>query len=81
MQAVPTRQHGSLTGGKGDWAMESYFVRGNYTFDERYSVSVSYRADGSANFGPNNKWGYFPGASIGWTVTNESFAARLGMVM
>jgi len=70
-----------LTGGKGDWAMESYFVRGNYTFDERYSLSLSYRGDGSANFGPNNKWGFFPGASIGWTVTNEKFAANWANVM
>ena len=70
-----------LTGGKGDWAMESYFVRGNYTFDERYSLSLSYRGDGSANFGPNNKWGFFPGASIGWTVTNEKFAANWTNVM
>jgi TonB-dependent starch-binding outer membrane protein SusC len=66
-----------LNGGKGDWAMESYFVRGNYTYDNRYAFSVSYRADGSSNFGPNNKWGYFPGASLGWTVTNEKFAEGL----
>lgn len=70
-----------LTGGKGDWAMESYFVRGNYTFDERYSLSLSYRADGSANFGPNNKWGFFPGASVGWIVTNEGFADDWDKVM
>ncbi len=70
-----------LTGGKGDWAMESYFVRGNYTFNDRYSLSLSYRADGSANFGPNNKWGFFPGASAGWTVTNEKFAANWTNVM
>ncbi len=63
-----------LNGGKGDWAMESYFIRGSYAFDNKYSVSFSYRADGSSNFGTNNKWGYFPGASAGWTVSNESFA-------
>lgn len=63
-----------LVGGKGDWSMESYFVRGNYTYNSRYSLSLSFRADGSANFGTNNKWGYFPGASLGWTVSNESFA-------
>ena len=66
-----------LGGGKGEWAMESYFIRGNYTFGNRYSVSASFRADGSANFGTNNKWGYFPGGSIGWTVSNESFAAGM----
>jgi TonB-linked SusC/RagA family outer membrane protein len=70
-----------LTGGKGSWSMESYFVRGNYTFDQRYSISLSYRADGSSNFGPNNKWGFFPGASVGWTVTNEKFAQGWDKVM
>lgn len=66
-----------LQGGKGHWAMESYFARAGYTFSNRYSLNLSYRADASANFGPNNKWGYFPAASIGWTVTNESFAQSL----
>ncbi len=66
-----------LNGGKSQWAMESYFARGTYSFDDRYSLSVSFRADGSSNFGPNNKWGYFPGASIGWTISNENFAEGL----
>lgn len=64
-----------LGGGKNDWAMESYFIRGSYNYDNRYALSVSYRGDGSSNFGPNNKWGYFPGASLAWTVSNEAFAA------
>lgn len=63
-----------LNGGKGHWAMESFFARANYTYDDRYSISASFRADGSSNFGPNNRWGYFPGVSAGWTVTNEKFA-------
>lgn len=66
-----------LNGGKSQWAMESYFARGTYSFDNRYSLSVSFRTDGSSNFGPNNKWGYFPGASIGWTISNENFATGL----
>lgn len=69
-----------LGGGKGQWAMESYFVRGTYTYDDRYSLSVSYRMDGSSNFGPNNKWGKFPGASLGWTITNERFAEPIKSV-
>ncbi|MBO9202710.1 MULTISPECIES: SusC/RagA family TonB-linked outer membrane protein [Niastella] len=63
-----------LGGGKGNWAMESWFARGSYTYDDRFSLSLSFRADASSNFGPNNRWGYFPGASLGWTVTNERFA-------
>ncbi len=62
-----------LGGGKGQWAMESYFARANYTYGDRYSVSASFRADGSSNFGPNNRWGYFPGVSVGWTLSNENF--------
>jgi len=63
-----------LGGGKSQWAMESYFARGGYTYDNRYSINLTIRADGSSNFGPNNKWGYFPAGSFAWTVTNESFA-------
>ncbi|MBC7851627.1 MAG: SusC/RagA family TonB-linked outer membrane protein, partial [Chitinophagaceae bacterium] len=69
-----------LNGGKSDWAMESYFVRGSYTFDNKYSLNLSYRADGSSSFGPNNKWGYFPGASAGWTISNEAFAESFSHV-
>lgn len=66
-----------LGGGKSEWSMESYFARANYVYDNRYSLSVSYRADGSSNFAPGLKWGYFPGASAAWTVTNENFAQDL----
>jgi TonB-linked SusC/RagA family outer membrane protein len=69
-----TKTGWDLGGGKSNWAMESYFVRGNYMYDNKYSLSVSYRGDASSNFGPNNKWGFFPGVSLGWTVSNESFA-------
>lgn len=75
------RETWELGGGKGAWAMESYFVRGSYTFDDRYSLSASFRADGSSNFGPNNKWGYFPGASFGWTISNENFASGMKKVV
>lgn len=63
----------ALNGGKGQWAMESYFARGNYTYKEKYSISASFRADGSSNFGPSNRWGYFPGVSVGWTLSSEDF--------
>jgi TonB-linked SusC/RagA family outer membrane protein len=70
-----------LGGGKNNWAMESWFARGSYTYDDRFSLSLSFRADASSNFGPNNKWGYFPGASFGWTVTNEQFIEPVKPVM
>ncbi len=60
-------------GGQGVWAMESYLGRVNYNFDDRYIVTAAFRADGSANFGPENKWGYFPSVSAAWRVSQEAF--------
>ena len=61
----------------GDFAMESFFGRAGYTYNDRYALNVSIRRDGSSAFGPDNRIGYFPAASIGWTVTNEEFAKDL----
>lgn len=58
----------------GDWAIESYFARLSYTFKDRYSITGTLRGDGSSNFYTGKKWGYFPGASASWTITNEPFA-------
>lgn len=61
------------SGGSGTWGMESYLGRLNYNFKERYIFSGTFRADGSANFGADNKWGYFPSASVAWRVSQEDF--------
>jgi TonB-dependent starch-binding outer membrane protein SusC len=55
------------------WAMESFFGRLQYVFKDKYIVSGSFRADGSSNFGANNRWGYFPSASVAWRISEESF--------
>ncbi|HEY9045342.1 MAG TPA: SusC/RagA family TonB-linked outer membrane protein, partial [Ohtaekwangia sp.] len=51
---------------KGSWAMESYFGRLNYVFNDKYIVQATLRADGSPSFGPENRWGYFPSVSAAW---------------
>jgi len=75
--AAGEQENQVIEGGKGDWAMESYFARAGYAYDNRYSINLSLRRDGSSNFGPDRKIGYFPAGSIGWTVTNEKFAQNL----
>jgi len=70
-----------LSGGKNDWAIESYFARANYTYDNRYSLSASIRRDGSSKFAPKKRWGYFPAVSAAWTVTNERFAESFSNVV
>lgn len=51
----------------------SSFVRGEYEYKGRYMVSAILRRDGSSNFGPNNRIGYFPTISAGWVVSDEDF--------
>ncbi|MCO6147419.1 TonB-dependent receptor [Flavobacterium sp. NRK1] len=51
----------------------SFISRINYSFDDKYLLTANFRADGSNNFGPNNKWGYFPSVSAGWRISNEEF--------
>ncbi|MGY6520612.1 MAG: SusC/RagA family TonB-linked outer membrane protein [Mongoliitalea sp.] len=51
----------------------SAFIRGEYEYKGRYSVSGILRRDGSSNFGPNNRIGYFPTISGGWIISDEDF--------
>ncbi|MDG5490307.1 SusC/RagA family TonB-linked outer membrane protein [Psychroserpens sp. SPM9] len=54
-------------------ALESYFARASFDIADKYLVSLSYRRDGSSRFSENNRWSSFPGASIGWKISNEDF--------
>ncbi|RYG12852.1 MAG: SusC/RagA family TonB-linked outer membrane protein, partial [Chitinophagaceae bacterium] len=53
--------------------VNSLFTRVTYDYDERYLFTGIIRRDGSSRFGSNNRFGYFPSASIGWVPTKESF--------
>ncbi|HEY4148303.1 MAG TPA: TonB-dependent receptor [Chitinophagaceae bacterium] len=70
----------SSGGGKYSGANESYFARATYTYDNKYSVTGSERRDGSSNFGPNKRIGYFSAGSAGWTISNENFAKNWSFV-
>ena len=52
---------------------ESYMGRLNYAYYNRYSLTLTWRADRSSVFATNNKWGYFPSVGFAWNVSNESF--------
>ncbi|MPR35566.1 SusC/RagA family TonB-linked outer membrane protein [Salmonirosea aquatica] len=51
----------------------SYFGRANYRFLNKYLLSLSGRVDGSSRFGANNRYGFFPAASVGWVISDETF--------
>lgn len=51
----------------------SIFLRTEYSYQEKYLASFIIRRDGSSNFGPNNRIGYFPTLSAGWVISEEDF--------
>jgi len=51
----------------------SFMTRAEYDYNEKYLASFTLRRDGSTSFGENNKFGYFPSASLGWVMSNEDF--------
>ena len=58
---------------KNENTLIGFFARVSYAYDNRYNILVSVRREGSSKFGENHKWGTFPSASLGWTISNEAF--------
>lgn len=56
-----------------EWRIRSFFGRANYSYDGRYSLQANVRYDGSSRFSEDNRWGFFPSFSAGWTISNEDF--------
>lgn len=55
----------------------SFYGRLNYSYNGKYILQASLRRDGSNAFGKNHQWGYFPGVSGAWRVSDESFMKSL----
>jgi len=51
----------------------SYIGRVNYSYKDKYYFTSNFRADGSGQFSPENRWGYFPSFSTGWRISQEGF--------
>ena len=69
------------TGSGSDFTFVGFFTRLNYTFSDKYIVSLTARYDGSSRFGDNNRYGFFPAASLGWVVSQESFMSGIKNVL
>jgi len=54
-------------------ALESWFARANYTYNERYLVTFTYRRDGSSRFSPDNRWANFYSGALAWNISEEDF--------
>ena len=67
---------GSATG----YQLLSFFGKVNYSFNDKYLASVTLRRDGSSRFGSNNRYGFFPAATVGWRIANEPFMQSLKVI-
>ncbi len=60
-----------------EWALASFLARATYSYQGKYMASAALRADGCSRFGSNNRWGYFPSASVAWRMSEEKFMDSL----
>ena len=63
----------SMSSYQNDNKLIGFFGRASYSYDNRINAMVSVRREGSSKFGDKHKWGTFPSASLGWTLSNEEF--------
>ena len=57
--------------------LASFMGRFNYTYADRYVLTLNARTDASSKFGANHKWGFFPSISAAWVVSEEKFMKHL----
>src|SRR5690606_36230681 len=58
----------------------NYFGRINYSFAEKYLLEMVWRYDASYIFPEDSRWGFFPGFSAGWVISEEPFMASAGFI-
>ena len=63
----------NITGTAAEFGRISYVSRFDYSYDKKYLLQLSARYDASAKFAPENRWGFFPSALLGWRISEESF--------
>jgi TonB-linked SusC/RagA family outer membrane protein len=78
----PFDDPGEFTGNcfNNDWRLRSFFGRANYNYDDRYSLQVNLRYDGSSRFGDGNRWGVYPSFSGGWRLSSEKFMDGVDLI-
>lgn len=60
--------------------IESYFGSVNYSYEQKYLASASYRTDGSSRFASDKRWGDFYSAGLGWRISQEEFMRSISWI-
>jgi TonB-linked SusC/RagA family outer membrane protein len=75
--AVAATRSGSSS--RAESKLLSFFSKVSYTYDDKYTIDGSIRADGSSKFGVNKQWGYFPSGGVAWRAGQEDFIKNLNI--
>ena len=67
-------------GSEEKWDILSYMARVNYSFDDRYLLTLTMRTDASSRLAPGNQDNLFPSAAIGWNIHRESFIKNSSLI-
>lgn len=62
------------------YSMMSGLGRINYSYDDRYMITATYRRDGSSKFPADNRFASFPSLAVGWNIINEEFMQQYAKV-
>ncbi len=81
MAGMSEGQASTSSSAKSSWSMLSYLGRINYNYKSKYYATASFRVDGSSKFNKNNRFGYFPSASLAWTFTEEEFMKPIKSIL
>jgi TonB-linked SusC/RagA family outer membrane protein len=60
-------------------ALSSYMARVNYTFNDKYLLTLTGRADGASQLSDENKWAFFPSGAFAWQAGDEEFIKNLNV--
>ena len=60
-------------------SLSSYMGRVNYSFNEKYLVTLTGRSDGASQLAEGNKWAFFPSVALGWRLGDERFISDLNV--
>ena len=71
----------NISGIGDEYSLISYFGKVNYSFMNRYLLSLTGRFDGSSKFPEANRYGFFPAVSVGWRLSEESFMSFLPTIL
>ena len=66
--------------GHQEWSLASFLGRINYSFNNKYLLTITGRSDGASRLAEGHKWAFFPSAAVGWNIHKEKFMKNQNII-